>query len=69
MNAYIEHIHTLYHFVVVKNMYLLKDLIRFLRSDTCSCGVTAGQFVAMSHLKLKFLPNFQSRLEIFFWNL
>ncbi len=34
-----------------------------------SGGVTAGQFGAMPHLKLKFLPNFQSRLKTFFWNL
>jgi hypothetical protein len=31
-----------------------------------SGGATAGQFGAMPHLKLKFLPNFQSRLKIFF---
>jgi len=31
-----------------------------------SGGVTAGQFGAMPHPKLKFLPNFQSRLKTFF---
>ena len=39
------------------------------KCQTTSGGVTAGQFGAMPHLKLKFLPNFQSRLKTFFWNL